>query len=448
MHERTQRAIARLMFVFCCAVPTSVTVLCVLVTWTPAYHGYQLRKLEASLSDDTDLVIEIEDFRRPTPSSLELTHVRALDPETGAEVATVRKLQWVSNGQDVAIVLHQPNLQSKELANTWKLVHDRFLCVPQRTSIPVQVSANALTIVSAAGSQTFKDVRAWIDPQFDAVGAVLQATPADSGATSPIDISIRRTRGESPATQWTLDTHDTPLHCSALAEYVPEIQSLGGDAMFFGVMRWQLSSKDWWIDLSGSRFEDVSLSRLFERHAHRLTGSATVELKRCRIEPNHPRSDIAGTLWARNGVIGQTLLRSAKKHLKFALAPEVLATPTVDPEYDLLALDFELNSTQLAINGICRSDEMYHGFPADVVLCRDHLPLVQSTGTTINAIEIANVLASPASVSIPVSSQTTWLLNVLVPPSRPLPSESHYPPRIRSAGVSQGGPTIQQPTVR
>ena len=64
MHERIQRTTARLLFVFCCAVPTCFTCLCILVTWTPWYHYRALAKLELELSHTTGLVIEVDDFEQ------------------------------------------------------------------------------------------------------------------------------------------------------------------------------------------------------------------------------------------------------------------------------------------------------------------------------------------------------------------------------------------------
>ena len=55
MHERTQRAMARLMFVFCCAIPTLVTISVIVFTWTPWYHHRCLSQIEAKLSDETGL---------------------------------------------------------------------------------------------------------------------------------------------------------------------------------------------------------------------------------------------------------------------------------------------------------------------------------------------------------------------------------------------------------
>lgn len=444
MHERTQRAIARLMFVFCCAVPTILTLLVVLIALTPWKHRRTLAWLESELSADTELVIEIEDFDRPTPNSYDLHQVKVLHPETLNEIAQVRLVQWVKNDEGMALVLHQPELQASELSGAWHLIHDQFLCRPDRTAVPAQISANDLTIHSAAGGTTF-DAKAWIEPREQAVEAIVQCTPAEAQSGETIDISIRRDRKGTPRTQWTLDTHGATLRCAVLADYLPVLKRLGSEALFSGVMRLQPDADNWWIDLSGSQFQDIWLDRVFEGNAY-LRGKANVQLERCRIDLSKQLSDIAGSFWARNGAISQRLLYASREHFQFAVHPEALPEPNLT--FDLIALEFDLNSTQLKLNGICRNDQQYNGFPAGVVLCRDQIPLVQSPGTTIDALQIANVFAPDHAVRVPISDQTRWLMNVLVPPSRPLPVDGKYQPRIRSSSRFQGGPLLQQPPLR
>jgi hypothetical protein len=57
-------------------------------------------------------------------------------------------------------------------------------------------------------------------------------------------------------------------------------------------------------------------------------------------------------------------------------------------------------------------------------------------------------IAPSHSVPVPLSNQTSWLTKVFIPPSRPLPRDEAYPPRIRAAEIWHGGPTISQPGPR
>ncbi len=235
-------------------------------------------------------------------------------------MARVRELQWVSNGDEVRDSAAPTRAAiDRSFRSAWRLIHDRFLCRPEQTSLPLQIAANDLTIHSRTGALTLRDVDAWIR----SAGATRSRQRSSACrrsplSDSPININVRRDRsGATPSTLWTLNTSGTPLPCSALAEYLTPMESLGTDAMFSGTLRWHLQGKQWWVDLGGSRFEQVSLDRLFEQHAHRLSGTAKIHLERCRIEPHNRRSDVSGSIRAENGLIGRSLLYSVHKHLEF-----------------------------------------------------------------------------------------------------------------------------------
>lgn len=440
MHERTQRAIARLLFVFCCALPTLATVVCVVATWTPWYHQRVLRGMEAQISVASGMIVRIDDFRRSAPSTVHLSRVRMVNPETLREVAIVREVEWDKQSDVVSILLHQPELQSSQLQNAWKLIHDRFLCDPERTDRPVRFAANDLTIHSRNGAVTLRDVGAWLRPSGNSVEAAVQCIPANYQLDSPVTVKVNRNRETgTPKTNWMLDTGHTPLPCSALADYLPALDALGSEAEFIGTMRWQSDSSDWIVDLSGATFDKVALDRLFERQSHRLSGQATIQLDRCRIDPSQRRSDIVGSIRASDGRIGRSLLLSAQQHLGFEVR---FPDGDDDVAYDRLAIAFNINSTQLELDGICHSLPGFNNLETDIAMCLDGLPLVRSTDIDLDALAVVTAIAPSHSVMVPLSNQTGWLTNIFVPPSRPLPGAKS---QIRSAAQWQGGPTIEQP---
>jgi hypothetical protein len=113
--------------------------------------------------------------------------------------------------------------------------------------------------------------------------------------------------------------------------------------------------------------------------------------------------------------------------------------------YDLLAIGFNINNTQLRLDGICRHETGYESYPAGVVLLQNGYPLVHSSAATLESLRLLTAIAPAHSVPVPMSNQTNWLTNVFLPPSRPLPTDESMPPRIRSAGNWEGGPSVTQP---
>jgi hypothetical protein len=447
MHERTQRAVARLMFVACCALPTAITLGCLLTTWTPWYHAQALRRMERALADATGFIVTLQNFERTAPSDWDLQGIRLIDPETQREVVRVRKVQWTSRDGEASLLLHQPELESGQLAQAWRLFHDRWLCRPFAAETTLTIAANDLTIHSQLGSMTLRDVDAWIRPEAEGVEATIRGLPALSYAEAPLQLTVRRDRsGSVPATQWRLDSGGTPLPCSVLSEYLPLMRDLGSEAMFSGSISWRWDASQWSIDLGGSRFENISLDRLFEQHAYRLSGKADLQLDRCRVEPHQRRSDIAGSIRARDGSIGRDLLASVQQHLGIEIRlPEHVSQAPGDIPFDRIAIGFNLNNSQLTLRGICRNERGYESYPAGVVMLLDGLPLATSNDSTRPALSVLAAIAPSHSVPVPMSKQTQALMNIFIPPSRPLPTEESFPPRIRSARNWNAGPTLTQP---
>ncbi|TWU26449.1 hypothetical protein Pla52o_03020 [Novipirellula galeiformis] len=452
MHERTQRAFARLVFVVCCALPTSLVLMTILVTWTPWYHHKCLREITASIAKDTGLHVTIEDFDRPSPTRLDLQNVRLFDPETNREVAKVYQVSWTTVNEGVSIVLQQPELQSSELENTWRLVHDRFLCQSICVSTPVRFAANDLTIHSSAGPMTLRDVDAWIEPGDPSVvgsstRATIECLPSGQSHERGFRIEVVRDRsGVAPVTMWTLETGDTALPCSALAQYSDAIAMLGNDATFSGMMRWCIEPDGWWVDLSTSRFEQVDLARLFQRLPHQLTGKASLLFRRGMIRPGKT-VDVIAELRAKDGMVGTSLLASMQRDLGMTIQTEITNARPV--AYDHLAMQFQIFGAKMTLDGICRTEHGFEGLPAGVVFIADGYSMVQARELEMPAIALAKAVAPSHSVLVPISEQTTPLMQWLLPPSRALPNDpSHSPPpspRIQTTQAFSGGPTISEP---
>lgn len=445
MHERTQRAMARLLFVFCCALPTCLSVLLVAVTCTPWYGEFRRQVMQRELSRQLGVTVVIESVQYPAPKTTRLVGVRLLEPETQAEVGRVRMVTWGGYQSKDVIHLSQPELQSEQLAFAWRVIHDRFLCQPELTALPVRMAADDLTIHSRSGSLTLRDVDTWLRPLDRRVEAVIQCVPANRHDDAPVHITVVRDRtGRAASTDWTLHSGDIALPCSALADYLPAMRNLGAEATFTGTLRWKIGAAGWSIDLGGSRFDDVELSELMHSVPHRLTGRASVRLERCQIDPGSA-VDVSGTLLANGGFIGQSLMRSARAQLGFDVAsPE--DSGERDWQYDKIAVRFDLFGPQLTLAGICHQQRGFEYLrpEAGVVVAAAGQGIVGSRGQPQSWASLVRAFWQEGRETVPVSAQAGWLLDVL-PSPQGLPPTPGIPPRITAAGESRGQATISQP---
>ncbi len=454
MHERTQRAVARLLFAFACALPTSLTTLMVIVTFTPWYQAWVRERVVQELSDRTGLLVQVDQLEYPAPGTVRLTGVRLVEPETLAEVARVRIVTWINTDQRVAVRLSQPELQSARLAHAWKLVHDRFLCQPHSTKTPIRLAADDLTIHSQSGSTTLREVAAWLRPVESGVEASLKCLPANASTTvMPLDADaftvqvIRQRTGTQAATQWSLSTGNVPLVCSALADYFPVMQRLGSDATFSGTMKWRVTDSQWDLDLGGSNFENIELSQLVRGTPYRLTGRAALRLSRCRLEPGQ-QLDVAGSLISDGGHLSHSLLEQLQQGVQLAINPDL--PPAQDWPYEALALRFDFFGSQMTLEGSCHRLRGWEGVEPGVAVISQGRSLCALQPEKQSYVGLIRSLWPERGELLPLSSQTAWLLKILPPPPQAIGAATEngvqgFAPRITSAGPLHGEAGILQP---
>ena len=422
MHERTMRAMARWLFVACCAVPTAGTMLAILTTWTPWYHGRCLRAMEAGLALRTGLTIRIGDFERFTPTSWRLSEVAVSDPETDRLIGEVRKLWWVRDGDNTVIRMSQPELQASATDQLWDLIHQRFLCRPEQTKTPVRFAADDLTIHSGTGSRTLRDVDGYLRQSDQQVTAMFRCVPAEEPpAADGIVIEVVRDRdAPSPRTRWSLQTGDIRLPISLFSNRWPMLDHLGSEATFHGTVSarqvYAGRAGSWRIDLSGLRLESIQLATLTEHWPHRISGTAALTFYRCQLHPDG-EVDIAGELRAKDGWMSAGML----PRLAGELGWQCDQSFQQDFAYDLFAARFDLFGSQLKIDGICSTEPGFEPLPAGTVVSSARQPVVRSHQRVMPATQLARIVAPPHSVSVPLSGQTAGLLAILRPPRGPLP---------------------------
>lgn len=455
MHERTTRAIARWLFAACCAVPTGLTLLAILVTWTPWYDNRVRGQLERELALQTGLHVEIGRFERSDPQSWRLFDLRLADAETLQTVATVRSVFWIDESPTTVIRLSQPEIRVDALERVADLVHNRFLCRPEQTQGPVRIAADDLTFKGSNFSQTIRDLDARLTPKGPLVSVSIRCIPAENPHQKE-GLTAQITRDRStlpPTTSWSLQTGAVAMPVSPLSDYLPFLERLGIEATFQGIVSGQrkdglaegFGPPPWAIDLVG-QFNDVDMGRFTEDLPHRVTGRATLSLDRCRLDRNQADGgiNVSGQLRSSAGWMSASLL----PRLAEDLGCELKAITATDFSFDAFAVRFELYASQLRVEGICRTLPGQEWLDAGVVVSAAGRPVVVSgreRDRWLPATNLARLVASPHSVSIPLSSQTTGLLQILQPPRHTLPNAL---PHDDQSGNQSGERDFTEPAAR
>ncbi|QEF96688.1 hypothetical protein Mal15_07160 [Stieleria maiorica] len=429
MHERTQRAVARLLFVFCCAVPTSIVFLSILVTWTPWYQANKLAELTHHLNLQTGLVFEIGRCERVAPGKYILENVRVSDPDSRQHVVTVRLIDYLVERERAAIILHQPEFQSAGLGHAWTMLHDRLISRPAQTVVPISILATDVSILSRTGSMPPVDVSAEITPEGDSVRMIARAGHATRHVGPRLHVELFRDRDrEVPATELVLSTEGTALPCSALAEYAPAIKHLGANAEFVGVIACRQTLHGWTYDLGSSSLTKLSLNDLTDHLPHRVIGEAEVQFRRCVIHPGES-VNLVGTLKSSkpaNLRIKTPLLAAMRDHLGMAVDERELVPNPNGIECEL-ALNFDIRDETMTLTGI----------GDNVVLYSRGRPIAAPPAELIDADRITAMLAPPS----------RWMAgwNSILLPSSPTAADDALPAAaFRSVRNLDGDASIRQ----
>jgi hypothetical protein len=435
MHERTQRAVARLLFVFCCAVPTSIVFTMILVTWTSWYQSKKLAEITYDLGRETGLVFQIDRCRMIAPGKYVLDNVRVSDPDSGLQIATIRMIDYFRGKDRVGIVLHQPELQSAGLGLAWSALHDRLISCQAHTVLPTSIVAIDLNIRSRTGALPPLELSAQITPEGESVRMIAHASdPAGrNGPRIRVDL-FRNREGTLPATELVLSTEGTALPCSAVAEYAPAIDALGPDAEFSGTIKCSETPSGWSYDLGSSSLRRMNLSYLTDDLPHRVLGDADLRFRRCFIRPGQI-INLIGTFHASNVRVKPELLAAMQQRLGMAVDFGVVGDHSNGIECKLAAVDFEITDETMKLTGVC--NDFHAGIGSDVALYARGRPIAVTSPTRIDADQLTTILQPPS------RSLAAW--NQVLLPSSPAASIAERPTAgIRRVTNSRGEPSIRQ----
>ncbi|MEO1615962.1 MAG: hypothetical protein AAFV88_08950 [Planctomycetota bacterium] len=403
MHERTQRAVARLLFVFCCAVPTFAVLTAILVCWSPWYQARQLAELEYRLGLETGLVFEIRSCRQVAPGKFLLDEVELNDPETHQRVARCRMIDFFEGDEHIGIELHQTEIRSAGLGRLWSLIHDRVMSRSERTIKPVRIKAADVNLISATGSLPLGDVFAEVVPEPEGVRMIARAASDFDRTDTRLAMDLFRDRsGPTPSTEWVVSTEGTALPCSALAEYLPFAERLGPGATFRGVIRCNESEDGWAYDLASCTLQAIDLGFVSDVLPHRMSGRASVSLRRCLIRPGHS-VNLLGRLTAEDAWIDASLLVQFRDQLGLLIDESVLGDARQGIDCKLAAVDFEVTDQSLRLTGVC--DPYGTEIMDQVAIFSQGEPIAWTDPARVIRSDRITAVISPPSPSLPAWNQ-------------------------------------------
>ena len=297
------------------------------------------------------------------PGTVRLEQVRIEDTETGKLFLFLPRIDVRQADQSVLLSIPEAHVQNSAGDRVLFVVHERVLRQPDLLTVPIivtidQIHFNGRQIDTSDTSP--KGTTRLVDNRFEFrqfnQGSELRGElrPSDSRGPHSIELTVRRTFGELPATTIALQTHEHWLAANLLIGQQKWLPQLSASAKFCGDLYIDVDANGWSGEVFG-RFHAVDLGQLIgDRFGGFVTGNANAVVRTARFA-NSRVQEIDVDVDAGPGEFGTRQLKAAVETWQLQWSePPGLDKASI--AYEKLAISLFLTKDGLEMAGCCERD--------------------------------------------------------------------------------------------
>lgn len=390
-HESTSRGLCRLAWLGLGVLPLLATLAFCAVQFMPSYQTSQAARWEQRLELLLGSTVQVASVQSLTPTKARLLQVRVLHPETGLAIAQLNQVDFEQRGGQWLIQIDRAEVEGRRLAQAAKLIHDSLLCKPQRKHAElfraISLSARELVVNAAQPTPAIAEVLARVYPtkkstilslDFDVVASASDTLAAGLADDQRTQLVLERMHEEGGLeTRAQLRTGSRALPCSLVAMFWPEVELLGSQAEFQGVIDLALAEDKWRVMVglgatpqltaqSGGSHENaasraktttssllinnVDFGRLCWASETELTGRGMLWLSKLNAT-NERLGAVAGQVRLGPGRASRELFDAAATHLGVVLAPALETSAARQVSFDEVNCSFYIEPSAFYLGG-------------------------------------------------------------------------------------------------
>ncbi len=449
LHESTRRNLCRLAFVTFGVLPLIACSVFAAAQFFPNYQRWRAEQVGQRLAIGLGLGVEVAAVESKSPTFYVLHGVKLVHPESGAVIARVKQVDVRSRAGKQLVRLTEPELDGRQLATTWRIIHDWFLCRPQRYSHMSVFDIDELIIRQAEGVDTISDVAVKMLPSDEALLLEIGFQLADKDTQTepaPSQLIIRRDHREHQLMTDIQLRANSPLSCALIYGLIPKVQQLGRNATFNGVLDFHMRDTSWEAAMTDVSFQRVDFGKISENSGAGISGEGRIDLKQA-VVTDHQVKYANGSIRLGAGRISSSLLLAIGVHMDvevretnpvsvhafdeagvhLCIQPEgVQIAGGLGPEFDLLFTD--------SLGGLARRSA-----------AKWHEPI--ALANIIETLNASNFLDGSRSLSVAARSAMRWLpteeviqrtasSSALLPSINPAEASSSNESQINASGQS------------
>ena len=353
LHETMQRELCRVVFLLIALLPCLFVLGYTALRSTPWYQAYQLNLWQQRISDNLGVHCRFSSITFPSPDRFRANQFVCLHPETGKEILKVAQVDAAMDRSGWSVTLSKPELNGLEVQNAMQILHDWFLCRPQKSASLLRLSVPELAVFDGVATTTFQNIDVGLKPTESLSTVYVKFSVEGQKFAEPGILVVERNHAlENPTTTWTLKSQDISIPCNAIASRFPILKSLGQDASFKGRLAWIQNDVNWIANVNGI-FSSVDMAVLSLPLGAPLRGKGQLAIHQAEIidsKLQFAQGSMDVEMTGHESVDGQWVNRTYESGL---MAPEKRIKEVTDKRAPLqyFGMSFELDDRGLLIEG-------------------------------------------------------------------------------------------------
>ena len=344
MHESSQRGLCRAAFVLLGVIPLMAVLALSAAEFIPAYQVRRAASWSAWLSNRLGVNVQIAAVELLAPDRFVLHGLKITHPESRAGLGRIRSVSVNRNAVGWNIELNGPELETRQLATTWQMIHDWFVCRPDSAGPPLHIECDELRVCEVGDELSLDQIAVDIYTQSErtVVGAQFRM-PTAAPESKPSMLRIVRQHGDRHlSTVMELDSGLNALPLSMISPVLPIVRELGPNAVFQGRVAVHQRNKAWQLNVTQSWFAGVDFGQLTSRIDSRITGDGWLWCENLKVT-DRGLLNVSGGVMVKHGRIDESLLNASQQLLGVHLPRQVQMADVRLHSFEQLRAMFEIS---------------------------------------------------------------------------------------------------------
>ncbi len=333
------------------AAPLVFAIVYCIAQFLPAYQQHRANVWSTWLSGRLGVDVQVAAVELQAPEKFVLHGLRFSHPESRASLGRIRAVAISRKAAVWSIQLDQPEFETRQLAATWRMIHDWFVCRPQSAQPAIRIECPVLRLRELEQEQSLEQLVVEIYTQADrtVVGAEFRM-PTSEPNSKPSQLKIVRQHSDRHlSTILDLESGPTGLPCNLVAPMFPSVQQLGDRAIFLGKLSLYQRNNAWQANVTQSWLAGVDFRQITSRIESYVTDKNLIWFDTLKVT-DRGLQNASGGIKINHGRIDCELLGASKSMLGVSLPRVVQAAGGAQSFEQFLAL-FEISPGVFKLSG-------------------------------------------------------------------------------------------------